>query len=94
LSKPEIRAIWKACRDLGPHEVAKNYGRMVRFLLLTAQRRDEAASLKFGDILDGTWRQVENKASRPHSIPLPPLARALVGQGVRGIMFSAAASAR
>jgi integrase len=81
LSKPEIKAIWNACGDLGPHEVAKNYGRMVRFLLLTAQRRDEAASLKFGDILDGTWRQVENKASRPHSIPLPPLARTLVGQG-------------
>ena len=61
--------------------MAINYGRLVRFLLITAQRRDEAASLKFGDILDGTWRQVENKASRPHSIPLPRLARTLVGQG-------------
>ena len=81
LSKPEIRAIWKACDKLGPHDVAINYGRLVRFLLITAQRRDEAASLKFGDILDGTWRQVENKASRPHSIPLPRLARTLVGQG-------------
>ena len=81
LTKSEIKAIWKACDELGPHEAATNYGRMVRFLLLTAQRRDEAASLKFGDILDGTWRQVENKASRPHSIPLPPLARTLVGQG-------------
>ena len=37
--------------------------------------------MKFGDILDGTWRQTENKASRPHSIPLPPLALDLVGQG-------------
>ena len=27
------------------------------------------------------WRQTENKASRPHSIPLPPLALALVGKG-------------
>ena len=54
---------------------------MIRFLLVSAQRRDEAASLRFGDILDGTWRQIENKASRPHSIPLPPLAMDLVGQG-------------
>ena len=81
LTKQEIKAIWRACGELGPHEVAMNYGRMVRFLLLTAQRRDEAASLEFGDILDGTWRQVENKASRPHSIPLPPLAMDLVGKG-------------
>ena len=54
---------------------------MVRFLLLTAQRRDEAASLRHGHILNGVWRQMENKASRPHSIPLPPLAKTLVGQG-------------
>ena len=54
---------------------------MVRFLLLTAQRRDEAASLRYGHILDGVWRQSENKSSRPHSLKLPPLALALVGQG-------------
>ena len=41
---------------------------MVRFLLITAQRRDEAASLRYGHILDGVWRQTENKASRPHSL--------------------------
>jgi integrase len=81
LTKSEIRAIWRACEKLGPHEVAMNYGRMVRFLLICAQRRDEAASMKFGDVLNATWRQVENKASRPHSIPLPPLAMDLVGQG-------------
>ena len=85
LTKPEIAAIWKACDELGPHDVAKNYGRMVRFLLLTAQRRDEAASLTFGDILDGAWRQAENKASRPHSLPLPPLAQdtGRAGRGAR-----------
>lgn len=81
LTKPEIKAIWKACGKLGPHEVAMAYGRLVQFLLLTAQRRDEAASLRHGDILDGTWRQVDNKASRPHSVPLPSLAVDLVGHG-------------
>jgi integrase len=81
LTKKEIAAIWKGCDRLGPHEVAKNYGRLVKFLLLTAQRRDEAASLRHGHILDGIWRQTENKADRPHNIPLPPLALALVGTG-------------
>jgi integrase len=81
LTKVEMKAIWRACGDLGPNEVAINYGRLVRFLLITAQRRDEAASLRYGHILNDVWRQGDNKASRPHSIPLPPLARELVGKG-------------
>ena len=81
LTKKEIAAIWKACDDLGTRDAAQNFGRMVRFLLVTAQRRDEAASLRHGQILDGTWRQVTNKSDRPHTLVLPPLALALVGQG-------------
>ena len=54
LSDAEIRAIWKACgEDLGSREAAKNFGRMVRFLLVTLQRRDEAACLRHGHVLDG-----------------------------------------
>jgi integrase len=88
LTKKEIAAIWKTCDKFGTHQVEKSYARLVRFLLLTAQRRDEAASLKHGDILDGTWRQVENKADRPHSIPLAPLALSLVGKGdARDLVF-------
>ena len=34
---------------------------------MTAQRRDEAASLRFGHILDGTWRQATNKSDRPQA---------------------------
>jgi len=81
LTKTELAAIWHACEKFGDREPARNYARMIRFLLVTAQRRDEAASLRHGDILDGTWRQLENKASRPHNLPLPPLALALVGRG-------------
>jgi integrase len=81
LTQKEIAAIWKACETLGRHKPAKSYARMVRFLLVSAQRRDEAASLRYGHILDGVWRQTENKASRPHSLPLPSLALALVGRG-------------
>ena len=37
LSNAELKAIWSACgKDLGSREAAKNFGRMVRFLLLTA----------------------------------------------------------
>jgi integrase len=50
-------------------------------LCIPGQRRDDAASLRFGHILDDVWRQTENKASRPHSLTLPPLVLALVGQG-------------
>jgi integrase len=82
LTDAEIRAIWKACGDdLGTREAAKNFGRMVRFLLLTAQRRDEVASLRHGDIIDGRWKQEQNKSSRPHSLKLPRLALGLTGQG-------------
>ena len=82
LTKEEIARIWKACDDdFGTREAAKNFGRMVRFLLVTAQRRDEAASLRFGHILDGIWRQATNKSDRPQSLTLPPLAKSLVGEG-------------
>ena len=81
LTDAEIRKIWAACDDLDSSAVAKNFGRMVKFLLLTAQRKDEVGSLRFGHILDGVWRQADNKSSRPHSLRLPPLALKLVGQG-------------
>jgi integrase len=81
LTKKEIAAIWKACDDLGSREAAKNFGRLVKFLLVTAQRRDEAASLRLGHILDGTWRQATNKSDRPQNLTLPPLAKSLVGEG-------------
>jgi integrase len=81
LTKKEIAAVWDACDNLGTRDAGKNFGRMVRFLLVTAQRRDEAASLRFGHILDGTWRQTTNKSDRPQSLTLPTLAKSLVGEG-------------
>ena len=87
LTPAEIGRIWRACEELGP-DVSGSYGRLVRFLLLTAQRLGEAASLRHGDILDGTWKQVANKSSRPHSLPLPPLALGLIGHGeARALVF-------
>jgi len=81
LSDKEIVAIWRACDDLGTSEAAKNFGKLVKFLLVTAQRRDEGASLRHGDIIGGRWKQTRNKADRPHTLALPPLALSLIGQG-------------
>jgi integrase len=82
LSDAEIKKIWAACGgNLGSRAAATSFGRLVKFLLVTAQRRDEAASLRHGHIIDGRWKQVENKSSRPHTLALPPLALSLVGQG-------------
>ena len=95
LTDKEIAAIWNACEALGDGASARAFGRLVRFLLATAQRRNEAASLKHGDILDGTWRQADNKASRPHSLKLPQLALDLVGKGqAQDLVFGGAAGAR
>jgi integrase len=80
LSRAELAAIWHAC-DGGPGPVSQAFSRMVRFLLVTAQRRDEAASLRHGDIVRGVWKQADNKSNRPHTLPLPPLALNLIGPG-------------
>ena len=71
LTHDEIQLIWEACGKLDRGDSARAFGRLVKFLLLTGQRRDEGASLKYGHILHGTWRQADNKASRPHVLKLP-----------------------
>ncbi|API58753.1 hypothetical protein BSL82_05005 [Tardibacter chloracetimidivorans] len=49
LSDDDIRAIWKACGDLG------TFGAFVRTCLLTGQRRAKVAAMRWGDIQDGVW---------------------------------------
>ena len=50
LDDTEIRAIWKATESSGA------FGGIVRLALLTGQRREKVASLKWSDIsLDGVW---------------------------------------
>ena len=53
----------------------------MQFLLATAQRRDEGASLRHRDIVNGVWRQEQNKSDRPHELRLPKLALKLIGEG-------------
>ncbi|RVJ00930.1 DUF4102 domain-containing protein [Sinorhizobium medicae] len=83
LSPDELKAIWNACD--GPFESSNGtaYGRMVRFLMVMAQRKMEAGKLRHGDLLGGRWKQSEkqNKSGREHWLALPPLAIDLVGGG-------------
>ena len=81
LTTDEIRAIWRACETFERSSAAQSFGRLVRFLLATAQRRDEGASLRHRDLVGGVWRQEQNKSDRPHELRLPALAISLIGAG-------------
>lgn len=86
LTDSEIRAIWEAAGNMTGRrrEAAENFGKLVKFLLITGQRRDEGAGIRYSDVLDGKWKQLQNKSSRPHLVPLPPLALSLLGEGEPG----------
>jgi integrase len=49
LSDEELRAAWKAAKSDGA------FGAFIRLLLLTAQRREKVASMRWRDIANGTW---------------------------------------
>jgi integrase len=49
LDNDEIQAVWQACAKAG------TYGAIVKVLLLSGQRRDKVATMKWTDIVDGVW---------------------------------------
>jgi integrase len=71
LSDAELVKVWNACAD-------DDFGRIVRLLILTGLRRDEAGSLKWGEIdLDAgtlTISAERSKNRKAHSLTLPPMA--------------------
>jgi integrase len=73
LDDDEIRLFWSACDKLG-----WPYGPLVKLLLLTGQRRDEAAQATWSeiDLEKGTWTLAgrRTKNGRPHIVHLAPLA--------------------
>jgi integrase len=75
LEDHELRAVWKATEaDTGP------FGPYVRFLLLTAVRRTEAARMTWDELDGGDWiiPAARMKAKQEHVIPLSPAARAIL----------------
>lgn len=67
LNETELRAIWRACRD-------DTYGRIVRLLLLTGQRRDEVGSMSETelDLAGAVWTipAGRTKNGLVHEVPL------------------------
>jgi integrase len=72
LDDVEIMAFWEGCDKLG-----WPFGPLFQMLLVTAQRRDEVARMRWQDVdLDaGTWiiPAEMTKSRREHSVPLSPL---------------------
>lgn len=72
LSDAELAAVWRAA------DPAKPYGRIVRLLILTGQRRDEIGSLRWSEIeaMDDVKRALialpaqRTKNGTPHTVPL------------------------
>ena len=71
LSDAELIAIWESCRD-------DDYGRIIRLLILTGQRRDEVGSITRSEInlAQGKWNIPPDRTSngRAHEVPLSNLA--------------------
>jgi integrase len=75
LTDAELVAIWRACGE-------DDFGRIVRLLILTAQRRSEIGGMAWSEIdMDaGTWTLPAARAKnhRAHTLPLPPTALELL----------------
>jgi integrase len=75
LSDVELVAIWRACGE-------NDYGRAVKLLILTGCRREEIGGLRWSevDLDEGTLTLPgeRTKNGRPHTLPLPPLARSII----------------
>jgi integrase len=75
LADAELGSVWKACGD-------DDFGRIVRLLLLTGQRRTEVGGVTWGELdLDGgTWTipAQRTKNGRQHTLPLSALAVSVI----------------
>ena len=70
LDDDELRIIWKTAEGNG------EFGVLVRLLLLTGQRRDKAASMRWEDIKDGAWTipSEDREKGNAKVLPLPKMA--------------------
>jgi integrase len=67
LTDDEIRAVWTATGAM-----RNAFGPLVRHILLTARRRDEAAEMRRGELVGDIWTipAARNKGKRDHVVPL------------------------
>jgi integrase len=76
LANDEIRLLWRACN------AEPLYGPLLRLLLLTGQRLNEVAGMRWAELNDDrtvwTLPATRTKNHREHIVPLTPLARELL----------------
>jgi integrase len=80
LDDEELRAVWKQA------EAGGTFGVIVRLCLLTAQRREKIAAMKWDDIsVDGVWRipQAEREKGTAGDLKLPDAALAVIREQTR-----------
>jgi integrase len=66
LKDEELRAVWRAAgADRGP------YGALVRFLLLTATRREEAAQMRRSELAGNEWTIPEDRYKTGYVLVVP-----------------------
>jgi integrase len=77
----EIRAIWRACGEIGV------FGRAFKFMLATGQRRSEVGEMMWSEIdrAHSLWTlsRERTKADRAHEVPLSKLALSIIDDGPR-----------
>jgi integrase len=74
LSDDELRAVWSAARDL------RDYGVILKLLMLTGQRAGEIGGLKWSEIVGDqiVLPEARTKSKRAHFVPLTAAAKALL----------------
>jgi integrase len=72
----EIKLVWKAAGELGP------YGALVRLLLLTGQRREKVATMKWTDLDADIWTIPKEDREKGNAgiLRLPPFALAIISK--------------
>jgi integrase len=72
LNDAEIARLWRTCDESG------SYGAFIKLALLTAQRREKVATMRWDDLIDGggTWkiRSEEDEKNNAGTLKLPKLA--------------------
>jgi integrase len=90
LGDDELKALWQACDGIGA-----KFGAIVRLLILTGQRRDEVAGMRWSelDLAAKIWTLPRERAKNDteHAIPLSEQALAVI-EGLpserRGLIFT------
>jgi integrase len=77
LDDGELRAVWTASETIGGP-----FGALIRFILLTATRRNEAADMRRSELDGSDWTipAARYKTKHPHLIPLSAAAQAIIAQ--------------